>query len=342
MRETQRLLSRVLASFVLIISSTFLLNSPVSASTPNSPSYDFGFEGNYTASTGAATIAPTSGCAGWSCSTSETFGSQSGDGYWQWSGASGSGPGMALNNYSISDTYTVLMKFSVSSLTRYTRILNFNEGDTGLYLLNGLLYYYMVQQASAPTYAPDDVITFALTRTPQYVTIYTSDSNSSATTQQIRFAASTYARPNQVGGTFLLFTDDGGEFAASGKLFRLAIWNDRALSSTEINSFLFNPLVPWFAFANGSNIATYGIPSAIDVEMNLPGKVTFLQGEKKIAGCINISTSGSADSYTSRCNWKPTIHKGSYIKAIFTPTDTSYPRMSITKYLSVLARSNKR
>lgn len=52
------------------------------------------------------------------------------------------------------------------------------------------------------------------------------------------------------------------------------------------------------------------------------GRVTFIANEKRIAGCIQVQTSGSPTK-TATCNWKPTVTTSYQIYATLTPTDLS-------------------
>jgi hypothetical protein len=58
------------------------------------------------------------------------------------------------------------------------------------------------------------------------------------------------------------------------------------------------------------------------------GKVTFYANNKKIPGCINISTAGSSP-FNATCSWRPASHNSVPLKAIFKPY-TGYNSTSIT------------
>lgn len=308
------------------------VNQSAFASTPTTPTYKFDFTNNFS---------PTLGTATFSSAATTTWGVQGGDSYWQWSGATGSGPGLNLTNYSISDTYTISIKFSVSHLSNYSRILNFNEGDIGLYLLGGHIDYYNYVSSSAPIYAANDVITMTLTRNPQYITLYTSDSTTTTTTQRFQFASGSIGRASIL-TTLPFFTDDGAEFSPSGKVFGISIWNDRALSSSEINSYLYTPLVPSLQFSSVGNSVIYRSSTALDLTMNIPGRTTYFVNNKRIPKCINLVNSGSGTSYSVRCNWSPSLHGSAKLLAVFTPTDNSYSAMNATASTVVSSRTGRR
>jgi hypothetical protein len=330
-RKRELILRLILISSIVFAQATAVHQSAL-ASTPSTPTYKFDFTNNFS---------PTLGTATFSSAATTTWGTQGGDSYWQWSGATGSGPGLNLTNYSISDTYTITIKFSVTTLSSYTRILNFNEGDIGLYLLGGHIDYYNYISSSAPIYAANDVITMTLTRNPQFITLYTSDSTTATTTQRFQYAAGSIGRASVL-STLPFFTDDGGEFSPSGKVFGVSIWNDRALSSTEINSFLYTPLVPSLQMASIGASVIYRSATALDLTMNLPGHATYFVNNKRIPNCVNLLNSGSANSYSVRCNWSPSLHGAARLSAVLTPTDSAYSAMNTFATTSVKSRAGLR
>lgn len=70
--------------------------------------------------------------------------------------------------------------------------------------------------------------------------------------------------------------------------------------------------------------AKKGVVSIISVSADVAGKFTFYVNGKRIPGCINISTTGTAPSLTAQCNWKPATRSYSNIYAVFTPASPSY------------------
>ncbi len=74
-----------------------------------------------------------------------------------------------------------------------------------------------------------------------------------------------------------------------------------------------------------------------------PGKITFLANGKRIAGCINKSTS-SSNSYTVTCSWKPSVRGAVVLSAVFTPADSDAfsPGISTPLYVGVSNRSSIR
>lgn len=68
---------------------------------------------------------------------------------------------------------------------------------------------------------------------------------------------------------------------------------------------------------------TYRVATTITATTTMAGKVTFFANNKRIAGCIKISTSG-AGPISATCSWKPSRHGSNVISTQFTPTDSNY------------------
>lgn len=73
-----------------------------------------------------------------------------------------------------------------------------------------------------------------------------------------------------------------------------------------------------------SAAAVKGAVSVITVSSDVPGKADFYFNGKRIAGCFNISTTGSAPNITAQCSWKPTTYAPSTVYARIRPTSSSY------------------
>jgi hypothetical protein len=85
-----------------------------------------------------------------------------------------------------------------------------------------------------------------------------------------------------------------------------------------------------------------GTVFALAATFSAPGKVVFYANGKKIAGCIQISTSVSPP-YQASCNWKPANKSLQRITAVITPTSSSF--LPLTAYLgqvSVQPRTTRR
>jgi hypothetical protein len=70
--------------------------------------------------------------------------------------------------------------------------------------------------------------------------------------------------------------------------------------------------------------AAKGAVSVITVTSDVAGKADFYMNGKRIAGCINIATTGSAPNITAQCSWKPTTFAPSTVFAVIRPTSSSY------------------
>lgn len=75
------------------------------------------------------------------------------------------------------------------------------------------------------------------------------------------------------------------------------------------------------ALAGGSQFAIFRTQIQISVNVSSPGKVTFFADSKKIAGCINKSTTGSSPNITATCNWSPARRGSTKLTATLKPTD---------------------
>jgi hypothetical protein len=73
-----------------------------------------------------------------------------------------------------------------------------------------------------------------------------------------------------------------------------------------------------------SAVATKGIAVTISVTTDVPGKVDFYWNGKRIPGCFNISTTGTAPNITGQCSWKPVTFAPSTVYARIRPTSSSY------------------
>ena len=71
--------------------------------------------------------------------------------------------------------------------------------------------------------------------------------------------------------------------------------------------------------ASSITTATYKASSSLVATVSLSGKVTFFSQGKRIAGCLNVPTTGSGP-YTATCAWKPTNRGSVAVTAVYTPT----------------------
>lgn len=334
---------KVVRIALLLLVTNLLLavteSSSVSASTATTPTYQFAFDDTVTASTGSATLTPSPLCGSAPCLTTRSYGVDSGDKYWSWTTSNGGG--LLVGNYSFTDTYTILMEFSVATMSSYTRVFNFNEGDIGVYFLSNKLIYYNYSTSSVDTYSPNEKIKIVFTRDSSFITMYASSTSNPTMTQQFQIASNGRGIIRTL-PTFYLFNDDGGENATGGKIYSLSMWSDRALNLTDARNFQFQALSPTFSMDTLSGDAIYRVATTITATSNLPGKITFYLSGKKIPGCISLATSGSAGSYSAQCSWRPALHGSATISAKLNPTDNAYSALSTTKSIPVSKRTNQR
>lgn len=76
--------------------------------------------------------------------------------------------------------------------------------------------------------------------------------------------------------------------------------------------------------------ATKGISTNITVSSDVPGKADFYWNGKRIAGCINLSTSGTSPNITVTCSWKPTSFSPATISVRVRPTSAAYAAATST------------
>ncbi|MEY4734864.1 MAG: hypothetical protein RL428_199 [Actinomycetota bacterium] len=81
---------------------------------------------------------------------------------------------------------------------------------------------------------------------------------------------------------------------------------------------------------------------AMTAAFNAPGRVRFFANEKRIPGCLNISTSGSGP-YSAVCNWRPASSTLTSIKIEFTSSSGGFLSGVFTPdRIAVKPRSNRR
>jgi hypothetical protein len=74
------------------------------------------------------------------------------------------------------------------------------------------------------------------------------------------------------------------------------------------------------ALVSYSGTPTYRNSTTLTATTNTASKVTFYANEKRIAGCVAITTSAN----TATCNWKPAVHGNIALSVQVTPTDSNY------------------
>lgn len=86
-----------------------------------------------------------------------------------------------------------------------------------------------------------------------------------------------------------------------------------------------------------------GKRTTLSLPVNAAGKVTFYSNNKRIPGCIGISTAGSAGSYSASCTWKPAVRGQYSITATFIPTEIGFiTTRTLAKSFVVSNRADRR
>lgn len=80
----------------------------------------------------------------------------------------------------------------------------------------------------------------------------------------------------------------------------------------------------------------------ITASITQSGKITFRSNGKKIANCINLSTSGSGTAHSATCAWRPATRGFSTILLTFTPTSSNDIGISSSQNVFVSQRSGSR
>ncbi|MFM6941560.1 MAG: fibronectin type III domain-containing protein [Candidatus Planktophila sp.] len=115
-------------------------------------------------------------------------------------------------------------------------------------------------------------------------------------------------------------------------------------SGTASSSFTLVPgMIARLSNLTLSNSPAKGVPTTLTVNLVLPGKITFLINNKRIAGCLKISSAGSAPNITATCIWEPTVMGRHLITVQESPTDNSYANgVLISQPLQVVKRTTLR
>ena len=133
-------------------------------------------------------------------------------------------------------------------------------------------------------------------------------------TAYIRFKVSPdYEGPTDVGTNniynFTITTTDSAGNSVS-RTFAIVVTNLNEASTTS------TPSVPGNVYK--------GVVITLSVTVNSPGKVRFFMDGKRIAGCLEISTSGSYPNYSASCSWRPTVTAQHKVSATLTPSDVTF------------------
>lgn len=139
----------------------------------------------------------------------------------------------------------------------------------------------------------------------------------------------TYTDPTTANDTYALEDLAGNDVAT----FTLAVINASTATSNTTISLAVSPNV---------STAIYRMNNSIVATVSTAGKVDFKLQGKNLAGCRNVSTTGT-NPITATCTWKPSIHNSVIVTATLKPSGAGFMTSSATPLsIFVLKRTNTR
>jgi len=233
--------------------------SPASAAVPP-PTIDYQFDNNLTDSASGSTATESATCTAGQvddpCIVSTNYGSDNGDNYWQWTTSSEDGGGLRIvTNAPVTDTYTVILKFSFSDIgpdAGYRKIIDYKDRgtDNGFYTYEDYIYFYNLGDGSdafGRYFSANEVIDLIIVRdgtTDRFMVYLRSaggglgdpviDIDDSADNESV-FSDS------GAGSVIGLFFDDestDGEGGPGGKAYQFTAWSGVALTVDQLNEAL--------------------------------------------------------------------------------------------------------
>lgn len=241
-------LAAVLSVAAVLIASGVSPAHAVGAPAP--PSVNYTFEGNTLDTANGSTFTAAGGCPADPCNSSMSFGTEGGDGYLEWSSTNLRGGGFDIDtDQTLTNTYTLLMKFSFADFSLWRKIIDYLDrtSDTGFYIHAGKINFYQLGE-STNSFTAGQAMTLMVTRqattgTAGIFTVYSYDGT--AFNQELQVTDTTgesIPAPSTLhpGGTKLgFFFDDTqtlDEATTSGKVFSVKTWNGTALSASDLAS----------------------------------------------------------------------------------------------------------
>lgn len=122
----------------------------------------------------------------------------------------------------------------------------------------------------------------------------------------------------------------------NGKIYSVRMY-DRALTASEVNQNYRSFAIPTISTPTFSGAPSKGLASTISVNSDSAGKVRYFLNGKRIAGCLAQATTGSAPTYTSTCQWRPTTQGAQKITAQLI-ADVGFPSSPISSPLEVAVK----
>lgn len=216
------------------------------ASTP--PTVNYTFEGNNQDSGNGSTFTEAGTCPADPCNATTSFGTEADDGYLEWTSTNSRGGGFFIDTeQSLTNTYTILMKFSFADFSSYRKIIDYIDrtSDTGFYIHDFKINFYPLG-SSANSFTAGQPMTLMVTREATtgnsgVFTVYSYNGTTFNQELQVTDTDGTSIPATSTihsGGTKLgFFFDDlstSGEATTSGRVFSLKMWSGTALSATTL------------------------------------------------------------------------------------------------------------
>lgn len=102
------------------------------------------------------------------------------------------------------------------------------------------------------------------------------------------------------------------------------------------------PSVNSFNLTGNATTATFRSPTTINLNINIPARVTFRAKGVVITGCKNKLASGSGSSFAASCSWKPSVRGQINLTADISPTGPWASATSSPLSIRVANRSGTR
>lgn len=243
MKRLATVVSIAALAFSMTISSASVSNAD---SAP--PTVNYTFEGNNQDSGNGSTFTAAGTCPADPCNATTSFGTEADDGYLEWTSTNSRGGGFVVDTeQSLTNTYTILMKFSFADFSGYRKIIDYlgRTSDTGFYIYNSKINFYPLG-TSANSFTAGQAMTLMVTReaTTGNAGVFTVYSyNGTAFNQELQVTDDVgtsipFTSTVHSGGTKLgFFFDDtatSSEATTSGRVFSLKMWSGTALSATAL------------------------------------------------------------------------------------------------------------
>jgi hypothetical protein len=227
-----------------------LAPSLVATAAPATPTVNYSFEGNSQDSGNGSTFTAAPACPADPCNSSTSYGADGGDGYLEWSSTNARGGGFVIDTQaSLTNTYTILMKFTFADFSSYRKIIDYldRDSDTGFYIYDSRINFYPLGN-SANTFTAGQPLTLMVTRqattgSAGVFTVYSYNGTTFSQELQVTDSAGTSIPATSTvhaGGTKLGFffddTDTSREATTSGKVFSIKMWSGSALSSADLQT----------------------------------------------------------------------------------------------------------